>query len=124
LGLPIAVSVFMLLCLRVPARATEPVQRDEFGVGVGTGQGPASPTLAAIAVPNFISYRHLTRVAAGVATGESVRAATSTRTTPTPPRLPLIDRGTPATTVCSEDTTEDPLETATAGADVMDAACE
>jgi hypothetical protein len=124
LGLSIAVSVFMLLCLRAPARAAEPVQRGEFGVGVGTSQGLASPTLAAIAVPNFISYRHLTRVAAGVATGESVRAATSTRTTPTPPQPSPTDRGTPAATVCSEGTTEDLLETATAGADIMDAACE
>jgi len=31
--------------------------------------------LAAIAVPNFINYRNKSRVAAGVATGESVRAA-------------------------------------------------
>ena len=31
--------------------------------------------LAAIAVPNFISYRNKSRVAAGVATGESIRAA-------------------------------------------------
>jgi prepilin-type N-terminal cleavage/methylation domain-containing protein len=31
--------------------------------------------LAAIAVPNFINYRNKSRVAAGVATGESIRAA-------------------------------------------------
>jgi len=31
--------------------------------------------LAAIAVPNFITYRNKSRVAAGVATGESIRAA-------------------------------------------------
>jgi type IV pilus assembly protein PilA len=31
--------------------------------------------LAAIAVPNFINYRNKSRIAAGVATGESVRAA-------------------------------------------------
>ena len=31
--------------------------------------------LAAIAVPNFISYRNKSRVAAGVGTGESIRAA-------------------------------------------------
>lgn len=31
--------------------------------------------LAAIAVPNFINYRNKSRVAAGVSTGESVRAA-------------------------------------------------
>ena len=31
--------------------------------------------LAAIALPNFISYRNKSRIAAGVATGESIRAA-------------------------------------------------
>jgi hypothetical protein len=120
----LAVSVGMLLYLGAPARAAEPVQRDEFGVGVGTSQGLASPTLAAIAVPNFITYRNLARVAAGVATGESIRAATSTRITPTPPQPSPTGRGTPAATVCRAGTTEDPLETATAGADIMDAACE
>ena len=31
--------------------------------------------LAAIAVPNFINYRNKSRIAAGVGTGESIRAA-------------------------------------------------
>ena len=92
-------------------------------MGVGTSQGIASPTLAAIAVPNFISYRN-TRIAAGVATGESIHAATSTRTTPTPPQPSPTGRGTPATTVCRENTTEDPLEPAPAGADVMNIVCQ
>ena len=44
--------------------------------------------LAAIAVPNFISYRNKSRVAAGVGTSEGIRAALASyaadvRTTPT-----------------------------------------
>jgi len=43
--------------------------------------------LAAIAVPNFINYRNKSRVAAGVATGESIRAALASYAADSPDNL-------------------------------------
>lgn len=43
--------------------------------------------LAAIAVPNFINYRNKSRVAAGVATGESIRAALASFAADSPDNL-------------------------------------
>ena len=84
LGFPILVGVFTLLCMGAPATADTAIGGG-YGLGIGTGQAtaPPSPT-AAIAVPNFITYRDNARVAAGVGTAESIRAVVGGRTVSDP----------------------------------------
>jgi hypothetical protein len=84
LGFLIAVGVFTLLCMGDPATA-ETATGGAYGLGIGTGQAAAPPsTTAAIAVPNFVTYRNNARVAAGVGTAESIRAVVGGRTVSDP----------------------------------------
>jgi hypothetical protein len=55
----------LLLCMGAAALAAEATLKGK----------PSDGSTAAIAVPNFISYRNKSRVAAGVGTGEGIRAA-------------------------------------------------
>jgi hypothetical protein len=82
LGGRLAAGVCLLLCMGAPALAAEAKPGGEPRV-VGT--------LAAVAIPNFITYRNEARVAAGVATGESIRAAADT---PAGKKLTWQDHGT------------------------------
>jgi hypothetical protein len=80
LGYRLAVGVCLLLYMAAPALAAEAQPGgEEHVVGI----------LAAIAVPNFISYRDRSRIAAGVGTAEGIRAAGPS----TPPEFDSALRG-------------------------------
>jgi hypothetical protein len=65
LGVGLTAGVCLILCTGAAVLAAEATRK-----GV-----PSDGTTAAIAVPNFISYRNKSRVAAGVGSAEGVRAA-------------------------------------------------
>ena len=86
-GFIIGMGLCAMLCTVAIAPAAERIGYTVAGEGGGqrTGAVVAAPqkgeprvvgTAAAIAVPNFITYRDQSRVAAGVGTGESIRLTT------------------------------------------------
>jgi hypothetical protein len=79
LGVLLAGGVFLILCMGAPTLAAEAWPGGEPSIGI----------LAAIAVPNFISYRDRSLVAAGVGTAEGIRAAGPS----TPPEFDSVLRG-------------------------------
>ena len=64
-GIGLTVGVGLIFCTGVPAPAAEATLKG----------APSGGTTAAIAVPNFLSYRNTSRVASAVGTGEGIRAA-------------------------------------------------
>jgi len=120
-GFPLAVGVFTILCMGSPAPAEEPAP----------GRRPQG-ILAAIAVPNFISYRNKSDTPAGVASGErsTAGAGTGQRSTAGAASGERSTAGAAtggrngAAVECSEDATEDPLESATTVTIILDALCQ